>query len=236
MVNNNEVDILVALVTQDPFFLFTAKALLGRYTRTRIIKSVNSLKSLKGVFEDAIGTIHAVVLDLDSIIYSESFFEELQEGLNTWTESKVVCIVGDNLELIAPKISQLPVSALLSKYDLGLCLHLAIRAVMEVEIPILTETVRTKLDPQSSLRQIGKSISHEVQHANMSKRIFDVAIWRFFIGLDNSDIQDELMLENNTVREYVSKAYQTLNVQSEIEGFNAISDWWWVSRFSHLTD
>ena len=76
----------------------------------------------------------------------------------------------------------------------------------------------------------------EQSHPNLVGRIEEIAMSRMVIGLNNTDIQDELLLSPNTVRGYVSKVYKALDVSGEQAAFEAMSEWWWLTRFSGILD
>jgi DNA-binding NarL/FixJ family response regulator len=78
-------------------------------------------------------------------------------------------------------------------------------------------------------------IGPEKRYPDLTNRIEEIVMWRIIIGLDNPDIQDELLLGNDTIRKYVSTGYKALGASSEIEAFEALSDWWWLTRFSSVT-
>jgi DNA-binding NarL/FixJ family response regulator len=124
------------------------------------------------------------------------------------------------------------VNAFLSKFELRYCLHLAVRAVVERDAILVTPASKKLLKDGSYLKENCRTVLPEKPHPNLSNRIQEVVVWRILIGLDNPDIQDELLLSPDTVREYVSKGYKSLGVSSEIDAFNVLSDWWWMTRFS----
>ena len=226
-------DIVVAIASQDPFFIFTTRALLGRDRRARIFNTVDDLSAIRRDLIEAVSDVHAIVLDLDSIAWSAAFYDDLCTLAREATRSSVLCLAeGMMLERAAENIPDAPIKALLSKQDLGYCLHLSIRAVVDEDVTLLTSSSRDLLPESSTLRMKGRTISPHKRHPNLTKRISEVVMWRIFVGLDNPDIQDELLLGKDTVREYVSKAYSTLGAHGELEAFEAMSDWWWVSRFA----
>ncbi|MBN1122823.1 MAG: response regulator transcription factor [Anaerolineae bacterium] len=225
-------DIVVEIASQDPFFIFTTRGLLGRDRRARIFNTVNNLKEIRDDLAGAVSDVHAIILDLGSIADSNAFFEDVCVLVHETPRSRVLCLAeGMMLKQAAENLANAPINALLSKKDLGYCLHLAIRAVIDEDIVLLTSNSRKLLPESSTLRMKGRAIAPHKMHPNLSKRISEIVMWRIFVGLDNPDIQDELLLGTDTVREYVSKAYATLGARGELEAFEAMSDWWWVSRF-----
>ncbi len=225
-------DIVVEIASQDPFFIFTTRGLLGRDRRARIFNTVDNLAEIRGDLAGAVGGVHAIVLDLGSIADSTAFFDDLCALAREAPRSRVLCLAeGMMLRQAAENLADAPINALLSKKDLGYCLHLAIRAVVDEDVILLTNSSRNLLPDSSTLRMNGRAIAPHKMHPNLSRRISEIVMWRIFVGLDNPDIQDELLLGTDTVREYVSKAYATLGVHGELEAFDAMSDWWWVSRF-----
>jgi DNA-binding NarL/FixJ family response regulator len=232
MTGQNVKDIVVEIASQDPFFIFATRGLLGRDRRARIYDIVDNLKEVRRDLEGSVGDVHAIVLDLGSIANSNAFFDDLCKLAQEAPRSRVLCLAeGMMLKQAAENLPDAPISALLSKKDLGYCLHLAIRAVVDEEVILLTNNSRKLLPESSTLRMNGRAIGPHKMHPNLTRRISEVVMWRIFVGLDNPDIQDELLLGKDTVREYVSKAYATLGARGELEAFDAMSDWWWVSRF-----
>jgi DNA-binding NarL/FixJ family response regulator len=232
MTVKNAKDIVVEIASQDPFFIFTTRGLLGRDRRARIFNTVNNLNEVRDDLAAAVGDVHVILLDLGSIADSTAFFDDLCALALEVPQSRVMCLAeGMMLKQAAESLANAPINALLSKKDLGYCLHLAIRAVIDEDVILLTGSSRKLLPGSSTLRMKGRAIAPHRMHPNLSKRISEIVMWRIFVGLDNPDIQDELLLGTDTVREYVSKAYATLGARGELEAFEAMSDWWWVSRF-----
>lgn len=221
-----------ALISQDPFFLFTARALLGRDRRARIYDTAPSLATLQN--GSRVARLQAVVCDLDTAALAGDFPAELAAWMRDNPGAKVLCLAEGRLAEAARAVGTLPVHALLSKRDLGYCLHLALRAVAMDDVRLLTPRSRALLPSDAVLQREGRLIGRERPHPNLTERIAEVAMWRIFIGLDNPDIRDELLLGDDTVRGYVSTAYQALGANNELEAFEALSNWWWVTRFEEV--
>jgi DNA-binding NarL/FixJ family response regulator len=226
-------DISVAVVSRDPYFLFAVKALLGRDRRARIFTTAPSLKALQDEVNGLAHPLNAVVFDADSLAGESNFFLDLRYLAEAMPGAKILCLAQGNLKQVAARIENSPLSALLAKRDLGYCLHLAIRAVVDEDVTLVTAGIRALLTPGSTLDRESRTIGPETAHPDLTPRIAEIVIWRIFIGLDNPDIQDELLLGRDTIREYVSKAYKALGASSELEAFDALSDWWWTTRFAH---
>ena len=120
------------------------------------------------------------------------------------------------------------------KAILGIVCILLFEPIADYDVILLTHKSAAALTPQSRLKLLGRTIAPEIDHPNLTHRIAEIVMWRIFIGLDNPDIQDELLLGEDTVRGYVSKAYHALGSTNELEAFVALSDWWWITRFSKV--
>lgn len=233
MGSNSVRDITALLISRDPFFLFAARGLLGRDRRVRIFDTAASFASLQSNLPDT-AKLHAIVCDLDSVNDEPSLHARLHWLLADMPQVKILCLAEGTLQQAPARIGDAPIHALLSKSDLAYCLHLAIRAVVDEEVILLTQRSKAVLPPDSYLTENGRVIRPEKGHPNLSERIAEIAMWRIFIGLDNPDIEDELLLGDDTVRGYVSKVYRSLGANNELEAFDALSDWWWVTRFSGI--
>ncbi len=225
-------DISVAVVSRDPFFLFATRGLLGRDRRARIFDTEPSIVPLRTNLEHVIHPVDVIICDVDAFGTRSTFYVDLQELVDNLHETKVICLVGGGLRRAIENLENMAIDALLAKPDLGYCLHLAIRAVVDEGVTLITESIQPLLTPGSHLDRNSHVLGPEKRHPDLTPRIEEIVMWRIFIGLDNPDIQDELLLGNDTIRKYVSKAYKALGVKSEIEAFDALSDWWWVTRFS----
>jgi DNA-binding NarL/FixJ family response regulator len=236
MASHKHWDITAALISCDPFFLFAARGLLGRDRRVRIFDTASSLTPLLSPLFETTGKLQVVVCDLDSITNVPDFLDGIRQLVNKIPDVKFICLVEGKLNRVLPHINNSPIHALLSKSDLGYCLHLAIRAVVDYDVILLTAKCASVLAPQSRLKILGRTVGPEIDHPNLTQRIAEIVMWRIFIGLDNPDIQDELLLGEDTVRGYVSKAYRALGSANELEAFDSLSDWWWITRFSKVLD
>jgi DNA-binding NarL/FixJ family response regulator len=225
-------DISVAVVSRDPFFLFATRGLLGRDRRARIFDTEPSIVPLRANLEQLVRPVDAIICDVDAFGRGSTFYVDLRELVDNLHETKVICLVGGGLRRAVENLEDMAIEALLAKHDLGYCLHLAIRAVVDEDVVLVTENIQLLLTPGSHLDQVGRVLAPEKRHPDLTNRIEEIVMWRVFVGLDNPDIQDELLLGNDTIRKYVSKAYKALGVSGEMEAFDALSDWWWVTRFS----
>jgi DNA-binding NarL/FixJ family response regulator len=228
-------DISVGVVSRDPFFLFAVRGLLGRDRRARIFDTEPEIPPLREKMEQFIRPVDTVVCDIDAFGRGSTLYADLQGIVDDLSETKVICLVGGGLRRAVENLENMAIDALLAKHDLGYCLHLAIRAVADEDVVLLTENIRTLLTPGSHLNDVGRVIGPEKRYPELTHRIEEIVMWRIIIGLDNPDIQDELLLGNDTIRKYVSTGYKTLGAKSEIEAFEALSDWWWLTRFSCAT-
>jgi DNA-binding NarL/FixJ family response regulator len=235
MRSNDAEVISVALVTKDPAFLFFARALLGKDRRTRIHSSITSLAGLQSIIQVATAKIDVAVCDLDSVVYEDIFYDQLLAFATTNPSVKILCIAEGALKTIPIRFSDFPVRGLVAKSDLGYCLHLAIHALAleKTKWFLITHESRKVLNPRLIAHETCKLIQSERIHDKLSSRprAAELIVWRCFIGLDNKDIQDEFVLGESTVREHISKAYEALGVNNELEAFEALSEWWWISRF-----
>jgi DNA-binding NarL/FixJ family response regulator len=227
-------EVRVIVFSQDPFFLFGTRGLLGRDRGARICAMPSTLPELNTLLDAAKALPHALICDVDSTSVAPGFYPDLRALLARWPMLRVLCLAEARLEEAVRELQNQPVRALLSKADLGYALHLALRAIVASDVTLLTPRSHSLLDPESRLRQQGRTIAPRRDHPNLTARLAEVVMWRIFIGLDNPDIQDELLLGKGTVREYVSKAYEALGVKGELEAFEAMSDWWWVTRFARI--
>lgn len=232
MVKEMSKDITVSVVSRDPFFLFAARALLGRDRRARIFNTEPSVKTLRSHLDNSTQLVDAVVCDTDGFGGEPAFYADLRDLVEALPGVRVLCLAEGDLKQIVTRLEDLQISALLAKRDLGYCLHLAVRAAVDEGVVLVTKAIRALLTSGSTLDRNSRTIGPEKDYPNLTRRIEEITMWRIFIGLDNPDIQDELLLGKDTVREYVSKAYKALGASSEIEAFDALSNWWWVTRFS----
>lgn len=232
MTSRTSREITAALVSRDPFFLFAARGLLGRDRRVRIFDTIPLLAELPQM--NGFSRLQAVVCDLDAVEDPAAFRETLPELLEAAPQARVLCLAEGRLLQALDFVGDEPIHALLSKSDLGFCLHLAVHAVVETDTILLTPRSAALLPASSYLRRVGRTIGAEKPHPGLSERLAEVVMWRIFIGLDNPDIRDELLLGDDTVRGYVSAAYHALGASNELEAFDALSDWWWLTRFAQI--
>lgn len=227
-------DISVVLITQDPYFLFAARGLLGRSRRVRIRSAHDSLDA----FEASLHTItvmpQAIVCDLDTASRADGFYEKLRDLVGALPYIHFICLAESNLDCVTSHVEAIAISALLSKRELGYCLHLAIDAAVNERAVLVTQAIRILLHKGSYLAVHCKTIGLHQDHPFLSARLAEILLWRIFIGLDNADIQDELLLGGDTVRGYVSMAYKALGVNDELGAFEALSEWWWTTRFARI--
>lgn len=228
-------DISTALVSRDPLFFFAARGLLGRDRRTRVFTMVPALPDLRGE-PIAAHRIDALVCDADSVVDMAAFCADLRTLQSDLPHLRSLCLAEGRLAEAARHLGDCEISALLGKHDLNYCLHLAIQAVVDNDVVLLTEHSRALLDPSSRLARLGRTLRGPVPHPDLTDRIREIVMWRIFIGLDNPDIQDELLLGSDTVRGYVSTAYKTLGARNELEAFDALSEWWWSTRFEGVVN
>lgn len=223
-------DITTALVSRDPFFLFAARGLLGRDRRARIYGTAPTLAALQAA--NSLDRLQALVCDLDTVENISEFVEMVCGLAEEHPQLKVLCLAEGTLPAAPAALSGAPIHALLSKQDIGYCLHLAIQAVVDYDVLLLSERSAALLPNSATLKQQGRLVGPEVPHPNLTERISEIVMWRIFIGLDNPDIRDELLLGDDTVRGYVSTAYRVLGASNELEAFDALSEWWWLTRFA----
>jgi DNA-binding NarL/FixJ family response regulator len=228
-------DITTALISRDPLFFFAARGLLGRDRRVRVFTMSSSLPDLRRELT-AVRRIDALVCDADSIPDMAALCADLNALQNDIPNLRTLCLAEGRLAEAARHLGNCAISALLGKFDLNYCLHLAIQAVVDNDIVLLTERSRALLDPSSRLATLGRTLRGPVPHPDLTDRIREIVMWRIFIGLDNPDIQDELLLGSDTVRGYVSTAYKTLGARNELEAFDALSEWWWSTRFEGIVN
>jgi DNA-binding NarL/FixJ family response regulator len=232
----NDRAINVGIVSSDPFFLFAARSLLGRDRRTRTFGDAPTLDALRQAMAGTILTIDVVVCDLDSFDGDPAFFADLRQMAASVPGTRLICLAQAHLDHVASELENTPLAALLTKQELGYCLHLAVQGVAANHATLLTPNIRRRLARGSTLERAGRTIRPEQKYPDLTARIEEVVMWRFFLGLDNPDIEDELILGDDTIRKYVSKAYKALGASNEIEAFEALSDWWWVTRFAPALD
>ncbi len=228
---NESLDIRVAVLSGDPFFLFATRGLLGRDRAARIMLKAATLSELDEALAAMAGRIDVIVCDLDSVVEGQAFFEELRAFLGSRPDSRIICLAAGDLARLTAQAANIPVAALLSKADLRYCLHLAVRAVSQHHVVLVTERIRALLEPGTYLYEHGRTLGPHRSHPDLSDRKEEVAMLRVFVGLDNPDISDELSLSDNAVREYVSDVYAALGAKGELDVFEAMSEWWWTIRF-----
>ena len=222
-------DIPVALVSRDPFFLFASRGLLGRDRRARILLTADTLAECRSRLKSLPGHVDAVVCDLDSTADQPDFVDDLTE---LCADKKMICLASANLAEHAAALCDLPVAALLCKADLHYTLHLVIAAVTDYPARLITATVKPLLREESLLHREAHTIGPRRLHPDLSERQEQVVMLRVFVGLDNPDMGDELQLSDYTIREHVSMAYKSLAAKNELDVFEAMSDWWWTTRFA----
>lgn len=222
-------DIPAALVSRDPFFIFGSRGLLGRDRRARILLTADTLADCRAGLAAFPGHIDVVVCDLDTTADQPDFQADLEA---LCAEKKVICLASANLADHAAALADLPVAALLCKADLHYALHLVIAAVTDYEKRLITAAVKPLLPEGSLLYEEAHTIGPRRLHPDLSERQEQVIMLRVFVGLDNPDIGDELQLSDYTIREHISTAYKALAVNGELDVFEAISDWWWTTRFA----
>ena len=115
--------------------------------------------------------------------------------------------------------------------DPGCGLHLAIRAVARRKAILIAESIRPFLRQPSFWPTSGKTISPPQDHPALTTRLAEIMMWRVFIGPDNADIQDELLVQAFTVRDCVSRAYKAFGVGGELDG---AVEWWWLTTFAEV--
>jgi DNA-binding NarL/FixJ family response regulator len=228
---NENTDIRVAVISNDPFFLFATRGLLGRDRYTRIVSKATTLDEFDAALAVRAGHIDVVVCDLDSAAQGQTFFEKLHAFASSRPEVRILSLVAGNLADVAARAANIPLAALLAKADLGYCLHLAVRAVHQYEVVLVTERIKPLLEPGTYLYEHARALGPYRAHPDLSERKEEVAMLRVFVGLDNPDISDELSLSDNVVREYVSDIYTALGTKGELDVFEALSEWWWTTRF-----
>lgn len=223
-------DITTALVSRDPLFLFAARGLLGRDRRARIYGTAPTLADLQASSD--LSRLQALVCDLDTVEDKPGFVERLCALLEAHPKLKVLGFAEGTLPSLPEAFGDAPIHALLSKSDVGYCLHLAVQAVVDYDVLLLSPESADLLPHNARLKQQARVVGPEVPHPNLTDRIAEIVMWRIFIGLDNPDIRDELLLGDDTVRGYVSTAYRVLGASNELEAFDALSEWWWLTRFA----
>lgn len=230
-------DIKAGVVSQDPFFLLGIQALLGKDRSTRLLGTAESLAAMRETSGDISRRLDAIVLDVDSVSSPRSLDREWRQLAESGSRPKVLWITGSAHSLLPTKIEDSSPDAILSRRDIGYAVHLAIRAVSERDVVLLTARVERRLRRSCGLPRDAKIIRQERKHPALTDRLYEVAKLRAVVGLDNKDIADELRLEPITVRGYVSKIYKRLGVENvreadrELAAFEELSRWWWVDRF-----
>lgn len=230
-------DISVGVASQDPFFLFAIEALLGKDRSIRLMSTAKSLAAMREVIDNMPGSLDAIVLDLDSVCDTPSLDEDLYQLIELTPRPKLLCMVEGTCRRLPKNLGGQPCDAVLSKWDIGYAIHLAIRAVVERDTVLLTERTADQLQRSRRLPRNAKVVRPEKKHPDLTDRLYEVAKLRAVVGLDNRDIADELQLSRPTVRKYISRIYQALGVDNEqealreVRAFEALSGWWWVDRF-----
>ena len=222
-------DIPVALVSRDPFFVFSSRGLLGRDRRARIMMTVDTLAECRTRLDSFAGHVDAVICDLDSTAEAPGFLDDL-EALGG--ECRVICLASANLAPLTQTLADAPIAALLCKADLHYALHLVVTAAVDYDTPLITESIKPLVPNGSRLYRIAHTLGPRRPHPDLSDRQEQVIMLRVFVGLDNPDIGDELQLSDYTIREHVSTAYKSLAARNELDVFEAMSDWWWTTRFA----
>lgn len=225
-------DILVAIATQDPYFQFAARALIGRDRETRIHSIADNLANLWANLEvEPKPRVEVAIIDLDTIARVPSFYIELRGFIRKFPDVKIMLLVESALVSLPQSIKEIPIRALLAKSDLGYCLHVAIHVLHETDWVLVTQKTQDRLISDKL-----HLVRPEKEHPHLPPRIAELVHWRIFVGLDNGDIRHELILAEDTVRGYISEAYKILDIsdkhERELKAFRAMSQWWRKSRFS----
>jgi DNA-binding NarL/FixJ family response regulator len=221
----------VSILSRDPHFCMASQLLLGRYTNTRVVSLASSPAFLGHQLRKKHIKLQTIVCDVDSLKISRDFTEELHQLSIEWPTVNLLWVGIDPLKSLSTINLALPIRAVLSKSELGYCIHLAVQAAQEQNCVWATYGLVSKLSRLSIDSSERGVIVEETLHPMLSARIYEVFFLRVVIGLDNKDIQDELGIEYNTVREYVSQAYKAFGVHNELQAFQALSEWWWTTRF-----
>ena len=100
-------NITTALISRDPFFLFTARALLGRDRRVRIYDTASALADLGS--SDRFTRLQALVCDLDTAELDATFPADLSAWMRDNPRTKVLCLAEGRLAEAARVIGDLPV-------------------------------------------------------------------------------------------------------------------------------
>lgn len=222
-------DIPVALVSRDPFFVFGSRGLLGRDRRARIMQTVDTLGDCQTWLATFAGRVNVVICDLDTTAEAPDFLANLQALCET---HRVICLASANLKALTETLADVPIAALLCKADLHYALHLVVTAVVDFDTPLITEAIKPLVPNGSRLYRRAHTLGPRRLHPDLSDRQEQVIMLRVFVGLDNPDIGDELQLSDYTIREHVSTAYKSLAAKNELDVFEAMSDWWWTTRFA----
>jgi len=226
-----DLNIRVAVVSDDPFFLLAVRALLGRDRHTRIISTAATLSELEAARTAMAGHVDVIVCDIDALVQREEFFDELRRFVSGLAAGRVMGLARGSLEHVVLRTDDIPMAALLCKAELGFCLHLAVRAISQYDVVLITERVKPLLERGSYLHTHAHTLGPHRPHPDLSARREEVAMLRVFVGLDNPDISDELSLSEGVVREYISDIYTALGADGELDVFEALSEWWWTTRF-----
>lgn len=236
----DNMNIEVAIITADPFFTHVAYSLIGKDRKTRIWGIASSFEELQTEIEspERAKIFDILICDLDSMLYSYDIQVEVQKFQETNPSVKILCLCEGVLHHINNNLStfsSLTIDGLVAKSDLDYCLHLAIHCMYLHDITLASSKTSHILGHRENLCVIGKTM----EHPEISEAVWDVALLRIFVGLDNPDISDELVHAQQTVRAYMTKTYKAFKDDTSVSRknlerrtFESISEWWWQERFN----
>lgn len=232
-----ELNISVAIISHDPYFLFAARALLGRDRHIRVRQTESTFLE----YLEQPQKVDVIICDLDLELNIQPLYSQIEHISKELPNAKILCLVDAGLDRIPITAEKLPFNALVAKNDLGYCLHLATVAVTKTNKLILTPKTESYFREKEFSFPAYCLIEPEVEHFELKGRVAQCIIERVVIGLDIHDIADELGLKENTVKTNIYRGYSILleattrtSQKIELQAFYALSQWWWDTRFKNI--
>lgn len=209
-------NIEVAIITDDPFFTHVAYSLIGKDRKTRIWGVASTFDELQNEITNSnkINVFDILICDLDSILQSCDIEREIQDFRKDNKSPKILCLCEGTLNQInndSYTFSRLDVDGLVAKSDLDYCLHLAIHSLYQNDITLTSSKTSQIFSHRKNLCVMGRTRGHP----DINEAVWNVALLRIFVGLDNPDISDELVHAEQTVRAYMTKTYKAFRDEEE---------------------
>lgn len=246
-------DLWVTVVSPDPLFQLAHQGLIGRDRFTRIHQIYDGLNLLisdleTDAFHMSPSDPHVVIIDCGYLGVSHSLISSLELLRDYRPHVKTVAYVDtdnwDNHKHFFDNLDDLDcLDSLFLKHELGPCSHLVAQACYQTEKFLTNNTIFRHIKAHGTRRMcvplpsVQKWERDMAKLARLTQRQTEVFVLRAFAGLDNSDIIDELVITESTVKRHLGKIFESLNASKVMPSektyavFRELSEWWWRERF-----